>query len=338
MEAALYDSQDGYYCRPAERWGRAGDYRTSPERSPLFAATFARYFADLYETLGRPKHWTITEAGAGEGQFAEGVLDTLQQRFPEVYAATTYLIDEISPTSIAAAKIRLAGFSERVEFGRLDQFAMSEAGVIFSNELLDSFPVHRVTLSDGKLKELYVGIDQSRAFDWVTGPLSTPELAAYFDVVGVRLIDDGHIAEVNLAAGSWLTKAASKFSRGYLITVDYGADAPELYTAPERRQGTLRAFRRHEFRNPLEDPGQNDLTTTVDWTYIKAVGKTLGLQTIDFQRQDQFMLSAGLLEELERMVERAKDEAERSSLRASAREMILRTGMAYSFQVLVQKK
>jgi SAM-dependent MidA family methyltransferase len=338
MEAALYDSQDGYYCRSAERWGRAGDYRTSPERSPLFAATFARYFANLYETLERPNHWTITEAGAGEGQFAEGVLDTLQQRFPEVFAATTYLIDEISSTSTAAAKIKLARFSDRVEFGRLEQFETSEAGVIFSNELLDAFPVHRVTLSDGKLQELYLGLDQSGAFDWVTGPLSTPELAAYFDVVGVRLIDEGHIAEVNLGAGGWLREAASKLSRGYLITVDYGADATELFTAPERRQGTLRAFRRHEFRNPLEDPGKNDLTTTVDWTYIVGLGKSLSLKTIDFQRQDQFLLQAGLLEELEQMAERASDEAERSSLRASVREMILPTGMARSFQVLVQKK
>ena len=60
MNSALYDPEDGYYCRAdLQRWGRAGDYRTSPERSPLFAATFARYFASLYEALNAPSRWTI---------------------------------------------------------------------------------------------------------------------------------------------------------------------------------------------------------------------------------------------------------------------------------------
>lgn len=338
MEAALYDPQDGYYCRPTERWGRAGDYRTSPERSPLFAATFARYFNTLFEALERPAHWIIAEAGSGEGQFAEVVLDTLQQRFPEVFAATTYIVDEISPASTAAAKVRLARFGNRVEFAHLQQLKISEVGVIFSNELLDAFPVHRVTVSNGELRELYVALDQGDKFAWLPGPLSTPQLIEYFNLVGVQLMNEGQVAEVNLAAPAWLAEAAAKFSRGYVVTVDYGAEATELYHAPERRQGTLRAFRRHEFRDPLEDPGQNDLTTTVDWTHIRFVGERLGLEVVEFQRQDQFLLHAGLLDELELRADEAKDEAAKISLRSSAREMILPTGMAHSFQVLVQKK
>ncbi|HVS21884.1 MAG TPA: SAM-dependent methyltransferase, partial [Pyrinomonadaceae bacterium] len=79
MQAALCDSREGYYCRsdPA-RWGRTGDYRTAPETSPLFAATFARYFAKLFAELGSPESWTIIEVGAGAGDFARGVLSSLQ--------------------------------------------------------------------------------------------------------------------------------------------------------------------------------------------------------------------------------------------------------------------
>ena len=56
MKTALYDPEQGYYCRSdRERWGRHGDYRTSPERSVLFAATFARYFVKLYQDLGSPR-------------------------------------------------------------------------------------------------------------------------------------------------------------------------------------------------------------------------------------------------------------------------------------------
>jgi SAM-dependent MidA family methyltransferase len=338
MEAALYDPQEGYYCRRSERWGRAGDYRTSSERSPLFAATFARYFAGLYEALHRPERWTIAEVGAGEGQFAEIVLSTLQQRFPRLFAITNCVVDEASAASREAARLRLARFSDRVEFCPIDQLEISAAGIIFSNELLDAFPVHRVTLNNNELRELYVGLDQSGEFSWVTGPLSTPRLAEYFQIVGVQLTKEGQIAEVNLHASNWLEQARSRLPRGYLISVDYGAEARELYSSSGPRQGTLRAFRRHEFREPLENPGDNDLTSTVDWTYFKRCGEKLGLETIEFQRQDQFLLRAGLLEELESMVQQTEGEAEKARLRASAREMILPTGMASSFQVLVQKK
>ena len=74
MTAALYDEAGGYYNRSdLERWGRAGEYRTSPERSELFAATFARYFAKLYDQLQHPREWAIVEIGPGAGDFAAGV-------------------------------------------------------------------------------------------------------------------------------------------------------------------------------------------------------------------------------------------------------------------------
>src|SRR6185369_15966991 len=88
MQAALYDEQDGYYCRPGRpRQGRFGDYRTAPETSSLFAATFANYFAKLFSGLGRPTPFTILEVGGGSGEFARGVLTTLESRHPEVFKA-----------------------------------------------------------------------------------------------------------------------------------------------------------------------------------------------------------------------------------------------------------
>src|SRR2546427_8708478 len=91
MAAALYDEREGYYCRPDRiPQGRAGDYRTAPESSQLFAATFAWYFsklfAELFFEIGSPPTWTIFEAGAGGGEFAHGVLNTLKTHYPEVFS------------------------------------------------------------------------------------------------------------------------------------------------------------------------------------------------------------------------------------------------------------
>src|SRR3954466_7227086 len=83
MQSALYDDPDGYYARAdLVRQGPAGDYRTAPETSALFATTLAHYFVKLYSELGAPSQWTIIEVGAGTGTFASGVLRTFQSLAP----------------------------------------------------------------------------------------------------------------------------------------------------------------------------------------------------------------------------------------------------------------
>jgi SAM-dependent MidA family methyltransferase len=133
--------------------------------------------------------------------------------------------------------------------------------------------------------------------------------------------------------------AASAFKRGYLIIVDYGAEASDLYTAPHRREGTLRAFHQHRIADdPLALPSEQDLTTTIDWTNVRRIGEELGLEAVSFERQDEFLLRAGLLGQLERMSAEAASETEALILRSSVRELILPGGMSESFQVLVQRK
>jgi SAM-dependent MidA family methyltransferase len=145
--------------------------------------------------------------------------------------------------------------------------------------------------------------------------------------------------EINLEVEDWLTNIAPRLVNGYLVTVDYGSEAPELYGTAGREQGTLRAFRRHQFVDDvLAHPGDQDLTTTIDWSFVRKLGQRLGLETVEFERQDRFLLKAGLLEELEAVVAGSETEAEKIKLRAASREMILPNGMAASFQVLVQKK
>jgi SAM-dependent MidA family methyltransferase len=316
----------------------AGDSLTSPARSPLFAATFARYVVRLYEELEAPDRWTIIEAGAGAGHFAAGLLETLERDFPLVFERTRYIVDEVSDDAQERVRARLASFKERVEFHRLTEVRETfDTAVVFSNELLDALPVHRVLMRDGRLWELCVGCDAEGEFVWVESAPTTPRLAEYFSSLQLTLTD-GQVAEVNLEAIDWITRAAALFRRGFLITVDYGAEAAELYNPDARRSGTLRSFHRHQFADELlSQPGERDLTTTVDWTSVRHAGAKAGLQFVLLERQDKFLLEAGLLEQLERATLRAQSEAAVTSLRADARHMILPDAMSASFQVLVQK-
>jgi len=337
MQAALYDERDGYYMQPGRaRQGRAGDYRTAPEMSPLFAASFAAYFARLFTNLERPPALTIFEAGAGSGHFAQGVLESLRRDYPEVFAVTNYVIDEVSAEAGARVLERLTEFAPQVGFRRLDEIAsVTGAGVVFTNELIDAFPVHRVIASGGVLRELYVTVNEGR-FVWVDGALQDA-VSDYCRRTDLKL-REGQIAEINLAAEHFIERSARLFDRGYLITVDYGASRDELLSSPARFAGTLRAFRRHQMMaDPLADPGQQDLTTTIDWTQVAEAGRRAGLRTLCLDRLDQFLLQEGS-SLIARIANSAADNAERMRLLTSARELILPTGLAASFQVCVQEK
>ena len=337
MQTALYDERDGYYCRPGRvRQGRTGDYRTAPETSPLFARTLAQYFSKLFIELGSPSSLTIFEAGAGTGVFAHGVLTTLQSCYPNVFSATRYVVDEISADARAQSASRLSEFADRVTFQQFCEFENApDAGILFSNELIDALPVHRVTMRDGKMRELCVGLNENN-FVWVDCDLD-PSVADYGQRTRLHL-DEGQIAEINLDAEDFVSRAALLVKRGFVITVDYGAERNELLAAPHRREGTLRAFHRHQLvGDVLSRPGEQDLTTTVDWTQIREAGERSELKTLRHERLDQFLLNEGLLDELEKLTSDLPD-VDALLLRTSAREMIMPDGLTASFQVLVQKK
>ena len=339
MKAALYDPVNGYYQRSdRERWGRAGDYRTSPERSALFAAAFARYFARLYEELGRPREWTIVECGAGGGDFAAGVIDTLVRQFPMVFEATRYIVYDLSLDALRRTQSRLFDHGDPVEYSASLEEIRVDKGIFFSNELLDAFPVHRVVKTENGLAEFYVSAGPNGSFCWTEGPLSTPQLSEFFQTYSVELAV-GQTMEINLEIDDWFARVASRLPNGFVITVDYGAESAELYDPALRPNGTLRGFRRHEFVDDiLAQPGECDITASVNWTQVKSVGERVGLETVEFASQDKFLLNAGLLTELEYQLGRAQNEAEKASLTTGARDMILPGGMASSFQVLVQRR
>jgi SAM-dependent MidA family methyltransferase len=328
MKAALYDPEGGYYQRSDRtRWGRQGDYRTSPERSELFAATFARYFAGLAD-----QNLAIVECGAGDGSFAFGVLSTLRDQCPR------YIVYDVSEDALSLCRERLADFADRVEFYSDWDLVSVNHGIVFANELLDAFPVHRVLKSQEGLSEFYVNVDEGDEFAWTTGPLTTPRLTEFSDAHSLELAN-GQVIEINLGIDDWLAQVAAKLEDGFVITVDYGAEAVELYDPIRRPQGTLRGFSRHGFVDDLlVQPGAYDLTASVNWTQVKATGARLGFEVIEFASQDKFLLKAGLLDQLESRLSRAETESEKTALTIGAREMILPGGMASSFQVLVQKR
>src|SRR3954467_1098017 len=76
MELALYSPGLGYYSAGSTKLGRAGDFVTAPELSPLFGQTVANQVAQLIE-LGLSR---VIEIGAGSGALARDLLTALADR------------------------------------------------------------------------------------------------------------------------------------------------------------------------------------------------------------------------------------------------------------------
>jgi SAM-dependent MidA family methyltransferase len=164
-------------------------------------------------------------------------------------------------------------------------------GVILSNELLDALPFRRAVKRDGRLRELRVGLQGDRFADVEGEPDAA--LVEYFAALGVEP-GEGCEAEVGLETLDWLRRAASALRRGFLLTLDYGYEAAELY-APWRKRGTLLTFHRHTAgEDPYSRVGRQDITASVDFTSVIRAGESAGLKTLALTTQTDFLASLGI--------------------------------------------
>lgn len=331
METVLYHPHHGYYTTRGPM-GREGDYLTSPEVHPIFGSLIAKQTAQLWELMERPARFDLVEQGAGSGVLARDIFRWAQRRAPEFARTLRYRVVEVSPSLKRRQKETLA--EHDVEW--LEEMPEGIEGCLLSNELLDSFPVHRIVHRDRQLFEVFVSLEGDR-FVEVSGAASTPRLLEYFADVGLWP-GDGCVAEVNLEAIDWMKAAAASLARGFVLTFDYGYEAEELY-APWRRDGTLMCFYRH---NPSSDPfsriGKQDMTSHVDFTTVMRVGEQHGLTTAGFTTQSRFLAALGIGAGVDSVAKESPDALEEYySRRRAVQELIDPAGLG-RIRVLAQSK
>jgi len=331
MEAALYDPEDGYYMRRV-RIGMRGDYVTSAHLHPIFGELLAEKFLALLGELAPP--WTLLEWGAGTGRLAADVLDALRRK-PKA-PPIRYLICEISPRLREQQQQLLGNRSDVAWVSAGDLEAGGLTGIIFSNELLDAFPVHRVVRERGAWRELHVTLRGQR-FAWTLGELTRPEIARYFAEIGIEL-DEGQIADVAMDIVPWLQRAAALLRDGYVVTIDYGDTADRLYDRA-RRMGTLRCFyRRRLVPDPLVRVGHQDITASVDFTLVMRAGRAVGLEPVEFKTQREFLWELGLVERASVWLRDAASSADAVAARLALKHLLMPSDLGEQFKVLVQRK
>ena len=335
MEACLYHPEFGYYTKPEQPARR--DYFTSVDASPIFGRLLGRQFHEMWTLLGRPNPFVLAEAGAGTGALAKQILDFAAESLPEFYAALEFAAVERSAARREMQSKLLGAHIARGKFTASSELPSEITdGCIFSNELMDAFPVHRVVREGGELREIYVGLGKD-GLCGQNGTPSTPALGAYFAEEQVTLQDEQQ-AEVNLAACEWIMEAAQKLRQGFVLSIDYGHEASELYDERHMR-GTLLAYERHRASEDFfRAPGEQDLTAHVNFTALDRCGCRGGLARTWLTSQSNFLLALARHSDFADLQSDGMSEAEQTRARLLFKTLIHPEGMGETFQVLIQHK
>ena len=338
MELALYHPQFGYYMRSSEprteRIGWNGDFYTSSDVHPILGQALAKQAEQMDRLLGQPNPFTIVEMGPGKGLLARHILSTAQRDYRSLFHRLRYVLIERSPAMRLAQRNNLAPWLDRSDFITwVDDLAQipshSVTGLCFSNELVDSFPVHRVQVTADGIEELWVDYRDGRFVECLK-PLSSDRLASHLRHLTSEW-PEGYRAEINLHALDWMTHVAQRLDRGFVLTIDYGHTAQDLYGA-DRKRGTFLCYRQHTVHeDPFLHVGEQDMTTHVDFSSLATAGEEHGLQTTGFTNQMSFLMGLGIEHMLTGL---AQDSQELTA----AIQLLRPNGMGTTFKVLIQQK
>lgn len=293
METCLYSPRGGFYSARGSRIN--AHFGTSATSHPVFGALIARQLEQMWQILGEPPVFHVIEVGSGDGALARSITDVCRRmtsRFAEAvyYVGADYEPGWVqSPVGAFDGSDTLAGI-QRVRGSGLGAFR-NIVGCILCNELIDNFPVHRFAIEDGRVREVFVATDGQNFVEVLDEP-SSPRIEARLAGLGLSL-PDGYRSEANLAIEDWIRQVCGALERGFVLTIDYGELAEDLYS-PENAQGTLVCFNRHTIgADPYQDIGQQDITCQVDFTSLMELGERRGLETVGYTLQRRFLANLG---------------------------------------------
>jgi NADH dehydrogenase [ubiquinone] 1 alpha subcomplex assembly factor 7 len=274
MAACLYDPVDGYYAtRPA--LGGDGDFITAPETSQMFGELIGLWCAHEWDIALSKAAFNLIELGPGRGVLMQDALRATRDIEGFHDAKNIILIEMSAPLrDTQAERIADAEWAQRLED------APPGPSLIIANEFLDCMPIRQFVHGEDAWHEKLVGLDET---DNLIFGLSA--------ALGAQESDDeaGAVREIAPALESFMYEIERRLHEapGRALFIDYG------YVRPEGAD-TLQALKGHRKVDPLETPGQADLTAHVDFARVAQLADAAGLQVHGPTTQARFLRDLGI--------------------------------------------
>ncbi|MCR2803715.1 class I SAM-dependent methyltransferase [Paenibacillus soyae] len=341
METCLYDSQYGYYRSGKAKVGKEGDFYTSSAVGSIMGEMIASYAHQYGQSTGGAL--SIAEWGAGTGRLSAHVAAACHRLDPKPWFRQLLIENLPSHAEEAARALRGISHTEPPVIISSEQLYSGYVGwmserplLLIANELLDAFPVHRVTMHKRKLMELGVAVKPGQGFFYTLMPLTEPKLEDWLSRDGIML-REGQITEVCPGARDWVMQLGALCERGRVMIIDYGHDAAE-YAAEHRMKGTLMTYANHQASDsPFNRPGERDITAHVSFDFIRSCADEAGFDVVYFATQKQFLVDQGVFGLLGSH-DGADPFGESARRNRAIRQLLLSDGMSESFKVMLLEK
>jgi NADH dehydrogenase [ubiquinone] 1 alpha subcomplex assembly factor 7 len=319
MQACLQDPEHGYYRRqPAI--GSGGDFVTAPEISQTFGELVGLWCAVVWQQMGSPDPVRLVELGPGRGTLMRDALRAVRL-VPEFRAALRIELIESNAALAPIQRATLEGDDVPIRWS-----AELEPGtgpvIVIANEFLDTLPVSQWVFRDGSWRSRCISLDAAGVLGFIDGP---PEANVALPA-GVRAPHDGDILESRAVA---LADFASKLAATGLplaaLFIDYGHTQPGL-------GDTLQAVSAHRYADPLQTPGEADLTSQVDFAEFAAAMSARSFACDGPVPQGEFLGRLGIIERASRLM--ASNPAKAAQIETGIARLMASGGMGSRFQVI----
>lgn len=329
INTALYHPVLGYYMKNKEKIGSGGDFITTSNISDLYGRIVAKWFSKVCDK--NKLNPLFCEIGAGSGRFARAFMQEWQD---SIQTPLQYIIVESSPFHRKLQNELLKPDFSFLQVGRLEDLEAFE-GMIFSNELFDALPVHVIEKINGELFEIMVGVQNKQLYEKKV-PLVNPDIFTFLHESKITLKENQRI-ETSLVMGKMLQEISQVLIKGLVMTADYGYTNEE-WMLPSRAKGSLRGYYQQTMiEDVLLHPGEMDITSHIHFDYLIQKGEQVHLNLITKLRQDEFLLKAGILQELKDHYD-PNPFSKVSKQNRAIRSLIMPAGMSSYFDIVLQQK
>jgi NADH dehydrogenase [ubiquinone] 1 alpha subcomplex assembly factor 7 len=283
MELCLMHPTHGYYVS-RDPLGREGDFTTAPEVSQMFGELLGLWAASVWKAIGSPPVLRLVELGPGRGTLMTDALRALRV-LPPLYQSLSIHLVEINPVLRDKQKAALSGVRNTTWHERIDEIPEGPA-IILANEYFDVLPIHQMVRRENGWHERIVNLDDTGNLMFGTAAEPIPR----FEVLLPPLVRAAPLGAVfEWRPDSEIMKIATRVrdQDGAALIIDYGhlrSDAGD----------TFQAIARHSFADPLQAPGQVDVTAHVDFQALVRAAEDLGARAHGPITQGEFLKRLGI--------------------------------------------
>ena len=324
VQIALYHPIFGYYSNN-NPIGTNSHYLTSPFIHPAFGSSISKHFYLMWKFMKYPKKFQILELGCSTGILAETIYSYSKNISLDFSNALQYIgIDR--------------GMNKTNSFNTIKSDIIplkNITGCIISNELIDSFPFHRFKIINNEVKEIYVTIENNKFISFPDKP-SSKTIDQKLDKLKYQLPNNFE-GEICLEIEKLFASISKSFLKGFIVTIDYGAEREFLYHNT-RSHGTIQTYFKHTSgASPFQRIGDQDITANIDFSSLIEAGILNNIKPVSLCSQKEFLEIFGIKKWMANIQNSKLRQSSKQINLGNMQKLIHSQGLG-NFKVLIQEK